>query len=192
MKYEFIEIGTSDFRTLAQSTISKGISVEPVKHYLDRLPNRDNLIKVNKAISDTNGYVDVYYVDSNKIMYYNYPNWLRGCNSINNPHPTVTKFCLDNNVKDLVIVEQVETITLFDLFAEHNVTEIDFLKIDTEGHDVVIMNYLLDMENQPTINKIQFESNVLTNPNDLKLLYEKAKIQGWKIQRLETDTILTK
>ena len=35
MKYDFIEIGTSDFDTLLETTTNKiGISIEPLKYYL--------------------------------------------------------------------------------------------------------------------------------------------------------------
>ena len=68
MKYDFIEIGTSDFDTLIQSsnTTTKGISIEPLKFYLDNLPNNDNIIKSNYAVSNFNGKIDIYYVPPKK------------------------------------------------------------------------------------------------------------------------------
>ena len=65
-KLDFIEIGTSDFQTLTQSCSPNemGIAIEPIKYYLDRLPNKPNVIKINAAIvGDENlKEVDVYYV----------------------------------------------------------------------------------------------------------------------------------
>ena len=48
IKYDFIEVGTSDFHTLIQecSDESVGLSVEPISKYLDRLPNKPNVSKV--------------------------------------------------------------------------------------------------------------------------------------------------
>ena len=45
MHYNFIEIGTSDFRTIAETATNDktGLCVEPLKHYLDALPNKDNI-----------------------------------------------------------------------------------------------------------------------------------------------------
>ena len=66
--FDFIEVGTSDFRTLTQyveeSNIScplgcalrnwdpnsvRGIAVDPVEHLLKRLPDLPNVAKVNAA-----------------------------------------------------------------------------------------------------------------------------------------------
>ena len=53
--YDFIEIGTSDFHTLIESATDKtiGLSIEPIKTYLDRLPNKENVFKVQAAVSDS-------------------------------------------------------------------------------------------------------------------------------------------
>ena len=48
MKYDFIEIGTSDFDTLIESTQGKiGITIEPLLFYLENLPKNPSVIKVN-------------------------------------------------------------------------------------------------------------------------------------------------
>jgi hypothetical protein len=44
MRYDFIEIGTSDFETLLQESSGVGLSIEPLKFYLDNLPNKDNVM----------------------------------------------------------------------------------------------------------------------------------------------------
>jgi hypothetical protein len=46
--YDFIEIGTSDFDTEIEKKDNKiGISIEPIKYYLDRVTNKPNCIKLN-------------------------------------------------------------------------------------------------------------------------------------------------
>ena len=66
MKYDFVEIGTSDFDTLIESATDAtvGLSIEPVKHYLDRLPDRPGVRKIWSAISadDVKSMLQVYYV----------------------------------------------------------------------------------------------------------------------------------
>ena len=52
--YDFIEIGTYD--------------LEPIKFYLDRLPNKKNVTKVNAAISEYNGFIDIYHIEEYKII----------------------------------------------------------------------------------------------------------------------------
>ena len=65
--YSFIEIGTSDFETICQTCRDDevGISVEPVKEYLDALPSKKNVTKLNVAISDTDGFISIFHVSPN-------------------------------------------------------------------------------------------------------------------------------
>lgn len=47
MILDFIEIGTSDFDTIIQSnTYKHGLSIEPIKYYIDRLPNKEGVKKL--------------------------------------------------------------------------------------------------------------------------------------------------
>ena len=72
MHYDFVEIGTSDFNTILQRENSGiGLSIEPLKVYLDRLPDKVGVTKVNCAISDFDGSVDVYWIDPEDIKKYN-------------------------------------------------------------------------------------------------------------------------
>jgi hypothetical protein len=68
--YDFVEIGTSDFDTLIQicDENTVGISVEPIKYYLDRLPNKSNVIKLQSALSTNDGECDVYYISDDDIQ----------------------------------------------------------------------------------------------------------------------------
>ena len=45
MKLDYIEIGTSDFDALVEKHEGNGISIEPLKFYLDALPKKENNIK---------------------------------------------------------------------------------------------------------------------------------------------------
>lgn len=59
-----------------------------------------------------------------------------------------------------------------------------YLKIDSEGHDIVIINSYLDCVNQGEISlipKIQFESNELTDPDLVKNILEKLSTFGYKV-----------
>ena len=62
--FDFIEIGTSDFNTLLQKADDSvvGLSVEPLVDYLERLPERARVTKVNAAVSDRSGSMEIYYV----------------------------------------------------------------------------------------------------------------------------------
>ena len=84
MKYNFIEIGTSNFDTLIQAATDAtvGLSIEPIQYYLDQLPNPTNVKKINCAVSRTNQneILHVYYVPEDVIVEQQLPAWLKGCN----------------------------------------------------------------------------------------------------------------
>lgn len=193
MKYDFIEIGTSDFRALAFGEL-RGISVEPVPVYFNALPDRAGLIRLNVAVSDRSGTCIVYYCDPEVIKARALPNWLRGCNSINAAHPTASGYSV--TFPDLVKTKEVQVISIGKLMSNHAVTEVDLLKIDTEGHDCVILKKLLSQKEIPYIREIQFESNVLSNEADVNEVISLGVKHGYKHRHVESrgnrDTILFK
>lgn len=176
-----IEVGTSDFNTSA-GTVKNGIYIEPVKYYYDRLSN--DCIKENIAISNYNGFVDVYYVTPDIIKKNNAPDFLRGCSSINKKHIRLVEYINDNDIlKDVVEVKRMK-----DIIDKYNVESIDYLKIDTEGHDLTI---LFDYFN--TINilpkKIMFENNILTNKVELSKMITLLKNKGYLITEIPYNVV---
>lgn len=172
MPYDFIEIGTSHFDTLLQDFVTssatnnaaapvRGLSVDPIQYYLDCLPNVPGVTKVRAAVSDRDGSCDVHYIPEAAVDAHGLPWWLKGCNSINCPHPQHVQ----QGLLDLVQVQTVPMISCARLFREHHVRSVHFLKIDTEGHDCVILRslhaYLLPLAAEYRPGKIQFESNGL-------------------------------
>jgi len=160
--YDFIEIGTSDFDTLIETSNDNtvGISIEPIKYYINRLPDKQNIIKVQAALSTTDGEVDVYYIEDSKIEENNLPWWVRGSNSINNPHPFAIKELGEELYNSLVTIEKVPTISWKTLIDTYGVESIGYLKIDTEGHDHIIFRDFLNYCKEhsfPIPNKITLE-----------------------------------
>lgn len=182
MKYDFIEIGTSDFDTLIQTTEGQiGLSIEPLKFYLDKLPNNDHVIKVNCAISDKNGTTQVYWVDPNDIIEYELPLFLKGCNSIIRPHITTQRELKDKNLEFLLNELECEMVTWDTIVERYNVQSVKLLKIDTEGHDCVIVNNILNSKCGILPSKIWFEANELTNPKFVEKTVKKLESVGYKI-----------
>ena len=197
--YDFIEIGTSDFDTEIEKSGNKriGMSIEPIKYYLDKLPERDNVLKVNCAISNTNGECEIYYVNNQNIEKYNMPWRIKGSNSINAYHPLVCKYLVKNNLDPHKLVNKYKVMkkTLISVINEHNITGIFYLKIDTEGHDHEILNKFLNDNNDTKLlpHNIRFESNRLT-PNKMTInnLILRFKKLGYDLISTcrKTDTIL--
>lgn len=196
MKYDFIEIGTSNFDTLIQIAIdtATGLSIEPIKHYLDCLPTKPKVKKLNVAVSrdNTHGMLDVYYVPEDVIVAKGLPDWLKGCNSIGDYHLQHKKL----NVTDLVIKQSVLMVPIANIFIEHDVTELYYLKIDTEGSDSEIMLHLYDyLKTEPSTKypkKILFESNELSDMNQVDLVKSKFAELGYKVAYAGYDTILVR
>jgi hypothetical protein len=149
VEYDFIEIGTSDFETLLQEAddTTVGISLEPMAEYLDRLPNRTRVQKVNKAIliDESTPFTTLYYVPPHTIETKKLPWWIKGCNSIGKPHAKHHQY--QEHVKRVV----VPTITPQALLSEFMVGGIGLLKTDLEGYDYLILHAFLDLlENEQT------------------------------------------
>lgn len=152
--FDFIEIGSADFETLIETVNDevRGITVEPLKEYFDRLPNKKSVVKVQAAISDKDGTDLIYYVDKAKIEEHGLPEWTSGSNSLGQPHPFLTKFFGEDFYSDLVETREVKTMTFQTLVSTYNVQKVRLLKIDAEGHDhVILKGYLEVCEKNPNL-----------------------------------------
>lgn len=103
--------------------------------------------------------LNVYYIPENLIQEHKLPLWFKGCNCIGDFHPLHKK----HNVTNLCKIDKVNVIPTYELFYKNMVCEVDFLKIDTEGHDCIILKCLYDyikyLPKKFYPKKIQFESN---------------------------------
>lgn len=192
MILDYIEIGTSDFDTLVQNTDLTGLSIDPLKIYLDALPNKVNNIKINAAISDFDGFCDVYYIDPKDIESYNLPGWLRGCNSIQNPHPSALKVLNELGLTTLYQKTVINTLSWDTLVRTKNIVSVEFLKIDTEGHDHIIIKSVLESTTNILPKKITFETNTLTPENIISETISSLIDRGYEVieKTHENTTVL--
>lgn len=139
---DFIEIGTSHFETLIQESNDniKGISIDPIKYYLDKLPNKLNVKKLQLAISNIKKKGYIYYIPHYLIKKLNLPEWYYGCNKLDDYHP----YHIKNNLKEYVEKEEIEVISIIELLYKNKIKKIKYLKIDTEGHDCIILENLYE------------------------------------------------
>tara|TARA_R110002126_G_scaffold19043_1_gene71936 strand:+ start:19795 stop:20343 length:549 start_codon:yes stop_codon:yes gene_type:complete len=132
MKY-FIEIGSNSFNTLIPLAEHgwKGVIVEPLAQYLEELPVLENVAYVNAAISNQDGSCvmkvyneDICEKDSD----------FRGMSTLE------TEGLVKQNAH-MVHDEEVECMTYQNLLDTHcsDFPQIDFLKIDAEGHEIKIL-----------------------------------------------------
>jgi FkbM family methyltransferase len=171
INYDFVEVGTSDFDTLIELADDNvlGISIEPIQEYLDNLPNKQNVIKVNAAISidGTSNDTHIYYIPPKIIEENGYHLWMRGCNKIGEYHPRqINHPNIKNDLTKFVKCIDVKQITISQLYEKYNIHHIKYLKIDTEGYDCNILQYWLEYlktkDSSFYPSKIMFETNTLT------------------------------
>lgn len=194
MNLDFLEIGTSNFETLLQTCKDSdiGISVEPLKFYLDDLPDRPNVKKVNAAITHNkpSKSMNIFYIPPEIVDKHKLPSWFKGCNKIGNYHPLHIK----HNVKDYVQILEVPLKNVNEFMEEHNIKKIKFLKIDTEGHDCIILKGFFEFMKEKGVeyypSKIQFESNEHTSKIIVDEVINLFISIGYKLVHRGYDTLL--
>lgn len=146
----FVEVGVGLFGTCYKLLDNgwKGIMVEPLKEVCDTITPHINLSVENVAISTKTGKDVLLRVQDEN--YYAEPEVYLGMSGLKSGSSPL----FDSDYVGKLVEIEVETMTLDQLFQKHKLTEIDFLKIDTEGMDVHILSeYSFDI--LPTM--IKFE-----------------------------------
>ena len=130
----FVEIGSCDFDTL-NDLASKGwggVVVEPIAEYLDNLPKHDSVCYINSAIDVIPGsrMMNVFNEDivSKDRDYAGMSSFAEYTNPANGEYVTP---------------RLVEAITYQNMLTKSGIPQVDFLKVDTEGHDMVILNQVM-------------------------------------------------
>lgn len=190
--YDFIEIGTSNFATCIQSCDDNaiGISIEPISYYMNSLPDKPKVTKIQCAISldDSEGEIDIYYIPEQTIFQHGLPTYLKGCNTVNAPHPLSAEW------SQHVIKETVPKISIATVLIQHNVRCIQYLKIDTEGADCYILNclmtYLLTKPKEYWPKCINYESNEWSSPQIKAATLNLYLRNGYIAESVDLETTL--
>jgi FkbM family methyltransferase len=175
----FVQIGTNvgnDFFTqmCLKFKPSKIILIEPnssLNPEIEKCYNGFNYTIENVVVSDKSGTIRLY----------------------NNPHTNHTKHYSVNPLKDwwdLSLFIDCESVLFTDLMKKHNITEIDFLNIDTEGNDAYILD-TIDF-NEIKIDRVLYEwwgfnddcfteTNHLNGKNGMDYIKNKLNSIGYKV-----------
>ena len=187
-QYKFLEIGVCDFD---YSNDNLSFLIEPVETYFNRIITKGKKINCAVTHNKTSNYCDIYYIPIEIIEKHNLPNWLRGCNSINTPHFQHKK----EEYKNYVVKNTIKLINVNELFELYNFKNLESIKIDTEGHDCIIMMGLYDFYNKnmnthKLPKTIKFESNHLSVKEDVDNIISNFVNIGYKVNKSDHDTIL--
>ena len=122
----FLEIGSCDFDTLNYLSDFgwRGVIVEPIKKYLDKIPQKPNIHYLNYAVDWECGTRSMYLASDELVEQ-------------DHDFAGMSSFYDYSDVLTNEVV--VNTITLEQIFEMCNITELDILKIDAEGHDLEII-----------------------------------------------------
>ena len=112
------------------------IIIEPVPYLFTQLienyKSYNNIICLNIAISNYNGYIDLY-IPSDKNDFTKLVSWCSQLASTNKDHiHTFVPECIVDKIS-------IECKTLNTLIKEYNITDLEYLYTDTEGHDYDIL-----------------------------------------------------
>ena len=137
----FVEVGSCNFDTCQQLIDNgwDGLVIEPVKHYFDQLPKVPRIHYENVAVDVQPGTSHIHYVDPQLIC----ENWERGISSLEGSTGALSSpynSRIDRFANPLR--QPVNVVTLNSLCQKYDITSIDFLKIDTEGNDLRVLQSL--------------------------------------------------
>lgn len=206
---DFLEVGSSDFNTIMESCKESevGMVIEPIKTYLDNLPDKQNVIKVNAALLfGESEPVPVYYIKPDVIKKHGLFEWMKGCNTVGRPHDfhlnyfdTINEFDQwhaawkgpntpkgRNLMKEgLVTSEEVPSISFYNLVKEFNIGGIKYIKLDTEGMDADLLESILDdlwdLDSVRLPEKIMFETNCHNDTTKSFQVIERLRKIGYDI-----------
>ena len=172
-KFGLVVIGAhnaSGLEELINNQTQKVLLIEPVHYNFNSLKEKfhsnKNVLLEKAGVSDSSEQKKFYFVKQDSITKLG-KEWASGIGSFKKQH------LLDHHRKRFKITEEdigideIQIKTFSDVCKKYNIIEIDFLFIDTEGHDYNIINSI-DFSNIK-INKIKFEYKHL----DGTFVYEK-------------------
>ena len=144
-KKVFVEIGVCDFDTLEPLLKNgwEGYFVEPIKKYADKITHN----MTNCAISSYNGTMEMYM--SNGLD----EGWSKGIShAVEQQGEKLLEYAGNQKFLDRKIT--VPCMTLQSYLKENNITHIDYLQVDVEGHEMDIFE-AYDWSVKPTFMKIE-------------------------------------
>jgi hypothetical protein len=179
----FVEIGTSSFNTLRHLCDKgwRGVMVEPIEIALTKIPDHENLIKVQGAIDKD---FSIRTLTKLKDEYWDDETIDQDYLGMASLHPQAE--LLKDDFKGQIEQVEVGCVTFEFLMDQLGITEIDYLKIDAEGLDYDILS-TIDF-NKFTIKAIRAEHQ----HGDVSLLVDLLEKNNYLVDILNYDIIAIK
>ena len=150
---DYLEIGTSDFGTVVQAVTSlpymanlsatlRGVSVDALQLYLDRLPSHAHHRKLNYAVTGSlprPATLPVFFIHPSDITAFGLEDFLKGCNRVGEPHPLALSELARTRHAELLRTAHVPVLSLPELLLRAGACRLSLLKVDVEGLDAELM-----------------------------------------------------
>tara|TARA_B110000211_G_scaffold48269_1_gene52308 strand:+ start:736 stop:1383 length:648 start_codon:yes stop_codon:yes gene_type:complete len=170
------------------------ILVEPVPYLFEQLKQNYNerndigsVCFINKAVSNFIGEIELT-IPSPQNDFSKFPYWASQLSSINKDHIKYHSYRLGDKIYclgDILITEQimVETTTIDEIIKDYDVSEIELLHIDTEGHDYeILMAFSFNIKPE----KILYEHKHMTKPT-CEILKKRLVSLGYKFKYNDSE-----
>lgn len=165
-----------------------GILVEPLPKYVEQLNlnfgKTGRFVVEQVAISDFDGFIDFYFVDTTKIPLDNansVPWYIGGLSSLNKNH---LEQHLDSKLHKWISSIEVKAMSVRTMLEKNKITKVDLFVIDTEGYDYVILKQFDFTHLHPKI--VIFEKKHLKN-NDASEAKKRMENFGYTVLEKEDD-----
>lgn len=160
------------FSLYSQTWASKIYALEPSYEHFDALQHMvifnhmDKVIPIQAALSDRNGEAEFYH------------------------RTNTTMYSLEEVVQEPGLgTETVRVLDTKTLFEENNIKEVDFFKLDVEGHEFKVLTSKAFEEMAPKIKRIalEYHSWSQTNPAQLVTILNDL---GYSVKQLQTEAVV--
>ena len=220
--FDFIEVGTSDWGTLTQFCAGvkagsmlasdmrtsidslrwvRGLAVEPVREYLDALPQLPRVSKVEAAMGEISGDATLYMVSTENVQRYLYKNpvlgyvmwYAKSLSCVGRPHPQLSRMLREVGRDDLLEQRSIRVLSWADLCTLHGVASVDIVQLDCEGMDCAVLRGLLahcDRNPASLPRVIQFEANYLTDLAEIDAILAALAARGYQVRMRGPSNII--
>jgi FkbM family methyltransferase len=181
----FVDIGAHDGVDISNTYFYEkelgwtGICIEPIKSRFDALRKNRSCICIEGCISDVEG-------EEEFVTFPEYTDMLSGIKKTfdTNTETIVNQRIAENNHHSTII--KVKSYNINNILKEHNIKDVDFVSLDTEGSELIILNTL-------NFDEFNIEFFVIENNKYNNIIHKFMKTKNYKlIDKLGCDEVYQK
>jgi FkbM family methyltransferase len=186
----FVKVGANDGvandpcgQLLLQNEFWRGLLIEPVPYCFEKLSavyhDTSRFVIQSKAVSNFVGKKRFYYVDKDANLSHDLPDWYDQLASFDKQH--IVKH-LNGILEPFIKEVDIDCETLSEILSANDVSKVSLLHIDTEGHDLKVLQSLNFDQVLPSCILIEHRHLSKSDKDDLVALlnYWEYKIKDYE------------